>query len=743
MKTRRNNKRPIKHGIKTRSKRQKGSGNRWSRIGCTTHQNNMDEEDPNSIHDYLQLVIEDEDALHVKKYLKKGANPNVMITDEHEYLQEPELVPAIIYVARHIQPSTILKYLVQFGASVERDPNTGSTPLIEAAEWGNLSAVEYLLDIGVDINATTGSGVTAIGYAVLNEDIPMIKLMLKERKGEIDFNYSVFGDNENVIEDTKNPEVARILKNYAIEQQIPIHLGRQYHRLQVGDVMDKKRMPRDLTHLLVTKYAGGKRKTRSKIQRGGSKDEDIALLKASSDGNIEEVKDLLSEERNFYRAKVDARTYYNDTALIYASENGHIEIVEVLLDNGADVNAYNNYGNTALMMASENGHIEIVEMLLKKGADLDAKNNDGETALKTASEKGHEEVVEMLLDNGADVKTLEEVHKGVLSNAQIRINFLNEKIENNENLKESKQNDLQECEEKILKKQEDEKEIFLKKQEDEKENFLKKCFEHINRRYITTPTVDVLKNPDLTREIKKYLRQKCGGKKGRKTRKNNKRPRIHLRKTRSKRQKGGMTALMDVSRTGHAEIVKMLLENGADVNEKDNEGWTALIWASANGHTKTVSILLEKGANVNAKSYIDISALHQASLNGHTEIVEILLDKEAEVNASDNEGWTALIQASLNGHTEIVEILLDKGAEMNAEDNEGWTALMWASERGHTEIINLIREREREERKKNIAMTRLVTRKAKLKDGRDLVPVAKKDVETLITQFLRKSKKKE
>jgi len=413
------------------------------------------------------------------------------------------------------------------------------------------------------------------------------------------------------------------------------------------------------------------------------------------------------------------------------------------LDKKARVNAYNNYRDTALMMASENGHIEIVEMLLKKGADLDAKNNDGETALKTASEKGHEEVVEMLLDNGADVKTLEEVHKGVLSNAQIRINFLNEKIENNENLKESKQNDLQECEEKILKKQEDEKEIFLKKQEDEKENFLKKCFEHINRRYITTPTVDVLKNPDLTREIKKYLRQKCGGKKGRKTRKNNKRPRIHLRKTRSKRQKGGMTALMDVSRTGHAEIVKMLLENGADVNEKDNEGWTALIWASANGHTKTVSILLEKGANVNAKSYIDISALHQASLNGHTEIVEILLDKEAEVNASDNEGWTALIQASLNGHTEIVEILLDKGAEMNAEDNEGWTALMWASERGHTEIINLIREREREERKKNIAMTRLVTRKAKLKDGRDLVPVAKKDVETLITQFLRKSKKKE
>jgi ankyrin repeat protein len=365
MKTRRNNKRPIKHGIKTRSKRQKGSGNRWSRIGCTTHQNNMDEEDPNSIHDYLQLVIEDEDALHVKKYLKKGANPNVMITDEHEYLQEPELVPAIIYVARHIQPSTILKYLVQFGASVERDPNTGSTPLIEAAEWGNLSAVEYLLDIGVDINATTGSGVTAIGYAVLNEDIPMIKLMLKERKGEIDFNYSVFGDNENVIEDTKNPEVARILKNYAIEQQIPIHLGRQYHRLQVGDVMDKKRMPRDLTHLLVTKYAGGKGKTCSKRQEGG------AGKKNRCSVNPEANKMLLEGVHESCLNKIET----------------------ALTNYDADINVKGTDGNTALHAAIEDGDIGIVDVLLKNGADIYIKNKDGRDAIKLARKYNRNEYI--------------------------------------------------------------------------------------------------------------------------------------------------------------------------------------------------------------------------------------------------------------------------------------------------------------------------------------------------------------
>jgi hypothetical protein len=222
-KTRKNKK---KLGRKTRSKKQKGSGvNCSSHRPCTT--DNIEEEDPNTIDEYLQFAIEEEDALHVKEYLEEGADPNVMITDLHQYIQGTETVPAIIYAARHIEPSTILEHLVIHGASVERDSNTGSIPLIEAAEWGNLSAVEFLLNNGANINATTDSGVTAIGYAVMNEDIPMIKLMLKKRKGEINFNYTVFGiDNENVIDDAdenaENPEVAKILKNYANPERLVV-----------------------------------------------------------------------------------------------------------------------------------------------------------------------------------------------------------------------------------------------------------------------------------------------------------------------------------------------------------------------------------------------------------------------------------------------------------------------------------------------------------------------------------------
>lgn len=160
--------------------------------------------------------------------------------------------------------------------------------------------------------------------------------------------------------------------------------------------------------------------------------------------------------------------------------------------------------------------------------------------------------------------------------------------------------------------------------------------------------------------------------------------------TRSKRQRGGTNNLIEASREGDLAIVTMLLENGADVDMKDNEGWTALIWASSTGRTGIVIELLKKGANVNAKSDFGISALHIASVNGRTEIVRELLKNDADVNAKNNDGYTALMWASRFGHREIVRELLKNGADVNATANDGSTAFMWASEKGHIEIVNLL-----------------------------------------------------
>ena len=152
-----------------------------------------------------------------------------------------------------------------------------------------------------------------------------------------------------------------------------------------------------------------------------------------------------------------------------------------------------------------------------------------------------------------------------------------------------------------------------------------------------------------------------------------------FRKTRSKRQRGGVNnniRLIRSSMFGNKKKVEELLKEGANVNAKNSDGYTALILASSNGRTEIVAMLLEKGADVNAKDKYNATALIKASSNGHTEIVAKLLDAGADVNAKNDYGYTALIQASRNKHTEIVAMLLDNGADVNATDDDGDTALM-------------------------------------------------------------------
>jgi len=256
-----------------------GGGVSCSRPGACIRDDiaaDVEEEDPNTIDEYLALAIEEEMPGRVQRYLREGANPNITITDEHTWHEQgvAQQVPAIIYAARHIHPPTILRYLLEGSIIWE---GMGTTPLIEAAEWGNLHTVGYLLDRGADINGTNRDGFTAIGHAVLGENIPMIRLMLDKRKGKIDFNFTAFGtDNINVIDDAEentlaDPEIAKILKKYAIEQQLPIHSGRQRNRVNLGRVLQGVRgtsnrgprgeLPRDVLHY-ANSFLGGKRKTK-------------------------------------------------------------------------------------------------------------------------------------------------------------------------------------------------------------------------------------------------------------------------------------------------------------------------------------------------------------------------------------------------------------------------------------------------------------------------------------------------
>jgi len=134
--------------------------------------------------------------------------------------------------------------------------------------------------------------------------------------------------------------------------------------------------------------------------------------------------------------------------------------------------------------------------------------------------------------------------------------------------------------------------------------------------------------------------------------------------------------LMNAADFGQVEVVRDLIEKGANVNWKKQAGETALMKAAHGGHADVVRILIEKGADVNADDMSGETALLAAALYGHTDVVRMLIEKGADVNAKDNTGGTALMRAcGEHPHPDIVRMLIEKGANVNVKDSGGRTAL--------------------------------------------------------------------
>jgi ankyrin repeat protein len=186
----------------------------------------------------------------------------------------------------------------------------------------------------------------------------------------------------------------------------------------------------------------------------------------------------------------------------------------------------------------------------------------------------------------------------------------------------------------------------------------------------------------------------------------------------------GTTALIEAASRGMTEAVRLLLDRGADANVMATDGDTALrlakvqgyaeivqmlekvgakagedkntelIWASHAGNLAAIQALLDQGADVNTKTYdLHETPLMIASLNGHAKAVELLLDRGAVLDWWDTNGTTSLMKASQNGDIELVRLLLDRGAFINKLSDKGWSSLRKAASRCHIEVVKLLLDR--------------------------------------------------
>jgi ankyrin repeat protein len=100
-------------------------------------------------------------------------------------------------------------------------------------------------------------------------------------------------------------------------------------------------------------------------------------------------------------SRIDYYTY--DTECVLLAGNGDFNNVLRLLEKGAPTSyVCKHRGSSAIMIASKYGHIEIIRLLIQYGADIDAQNHQGQTSLMLASKYGHKECVQLLLEKGAN-----------------------------------------------------------------------------------------------------------------------------------------------------------------------------------------------------------------------------------------------------------------------------------------------------------------------------------------------------
>ena len=556
---------------------------------------------------------------------------------------------------------------------------TFDSAFLESSQCGNNEAVQFLLDLGVNINCSNSEEKTALMLACEagHEEVVQTLVLVG---ANVNFQDNI-GQTALMVSKTKEIFSLLLQSNAGINilthnGSTPLIIASGLGHLSVVETLlveysndPNFRNEIGMTALLFASGNGHYQVAEILLKNGAdpniqSISGSTALILSSHNGH-QQIVELLLEKQvdpNVQNSKIGR------TALIQASQQGHYQVVEILLKNGADPNIHDNDGWTALIISSQNGHQQIVELLLEKQVDPNVQNSKNErTALIQASENGHYQVVEILLKNGVDPNIRD--NNGLTALLFACQNGHYQMVE-----------------------------ILLKNGADP----------YIQS--ISGSTALILSSQNGHQQVVELLLEKQVD------------PNVQ-------NSKKGRTALIQASQNGHYQVVEILLKKGADPNIHDNDGWTALILSSHNGHQQIVELLLEKQVDPNVQnSKNGRTALIQASQEGHYQVVEILLKKGADPNIHDNDGWTALIlsshnghqqivelllekqvdpnvqnskngrtaliQASENGHYQVVEILLKKGADPNIHDNDGWTALILSSENGHQQIVELLLEKQ-------------------------------------------------
>ena len=377
-------------------------------------------------------------------------------------------------------------------------------------------------------------------------------------------------------------------------------------------------------------------------------------------GDYEDVKEFLDKNCDTFRKPFhkNRKSTWWIALLTTAVNAGQTRIVKFFVEKGANVNVEPCPGmESPLYYATQNGNTNMIKILLEAGAKQ-TKATDGVFVIQVASWKSHNENVQLLLKHGANVNSIDETNGSTaLHLASSRGHYETVKIlvdagANVNQVDHRKFTALHyACQSGFIAIAD----LLIKA----KANV--NCQDSIGR---TPLSCAVIMGQE---SCVKFLLRNC-----------------------AKQISGHDGSPLTIACLGERTIARILIENGADVNECNDRGETPLIVASFRGDSETVKLLLGNGARINEfDKERKQTAIHHASFKGHTTIVKLLINANADINKQDNYGATALLHATNAGEDACVKLLL-KGGAKQIPIKDGRSPLLIACSKGNIKIAKIL-----------------------------------------------------
>ncbi|KAJ5408380.1 ankyrin repeat-containing domain protein [Penicillium cosmopolitanum] len=565
---------------------------------------------------------------------------------------------------------TMTRMILTHEAHIDARPkgNQGHTALQIAVMVMSERLVELLLAKGADVNAPAGIlyGKTALQAAAKHSDTKILRILLKN------------GAHVNAPPSERNGKTALqfaiaagniegveiLLDSQAAVNTDPCVTGGVTALKEAAQLRDPV-VKNEILHLLMR--AGVDTEVPADQSRNAP------LHSFVECGDLETTRKLL-EKGVSPNPGYSAKSYL--TPLQEASAWGEDSLVELLIKHGADINApAGSYGGrTALQAAAERNRQSVVDLLLESGADIksEAASYRGISAIEAAVLTANEKLVRMLLAKCPDAivsnqKARHQVLALALRNITVDVSLLELLLKAGAF---AGNNEVSTKESSIM-------QAATCRGFDVFRCILTACA-NLNQRWIRDSPSDVTaiqaaasrNNIDVVRALLEKGADANA-------------PANKL---------GGMTALQTAVSRNNFEMVELLIQHGADVNGLPSpaRGRTALQAAAEDGFVKLTEYLIARGANVNAPAAHDrgVTALQGAAIKGNIRIVEILLRCGAEINGAPaiEQGRSAIEGAAENGRLHTLRLLLDKHPNTEEFDIRRKRASRFAQANGQVAI---------------------------------------------------------